>query len=197
MYPGKHIVVWVGSRKRPIFGIVVALILAFWLGTQYENGWRILGPKTSAQPISFEDLIPCTFAPANGDVLVRNVQIWQPGHSIEIDNGSTGNAIVKLLDADTRRVAVSFFVAANQTASYDYLPDGRYLVQYAFGDQLNQTCRAFAHTTAASEFPSIDTMAARPTQTGVILSTVTYTLYNVPSGNIRPKSINPRDFDAE
>jgi hypothetical protein len=184
--------------KQPIIGIVIALILGFWLGTQYENGWPFFSSKKAPPPLTFDDLVPtCTHVSVNGDVLVRNVQTDEKAHSIEIANGSSGNAIVKVLDADTHSLDVSFFVAANQTASYDYLPDGNYLVQYAFGDKLAKGCRAFINTTSAAQFPNIETMTANPTPTGVTFTSVSFTLYTVPTGNVIPQSINPKDFDAE
>jgi len=137
----------------------------------------------------------CQFIPDNGRVLSLNARSGE--HKIEIENGTAGNAIIKVRDATTGRVSVSFFVALGRTASFDRLPDGTYQVQYAIGQALAADCHSFVHTEAADEFPGPDNFSTRYTSGAIVYQVGTYTLYSVPDGNVRPHAISLEQFNAE
>lgn len=209
MYPGKSFVVWVRPRIGAVVGTTLALVAAFWLGTKYEDGWRlravppsdwVVPDKTQATPpkrsLDFSDLIPsCTQPIPNGAILDSRLP-YQHGHILEINNGTDGDAIIKVRDAATGRLAESFFVGRGLKASVGNLPDGQYQIQYAFGDRLAQDCRSFVKTSARSQFPGIKTLVTQPTDDGELLTSLEYTLYAVPNGNVQPQPISQQAFDA-
>ena len=148
--------------------------------------------------IDFDKLTPqCSTPPWNGKVLDGYAAKGASGHEVEIKNGSSADAIVKLRDAVSGRLAVSFFVQKGATATFGRLPDGTYHVQYAFGSNLAVDCRSFAHVTSAQQMPSVESMVTRYSQTKIIRSHLTYTLYTVPGGNVRPEYFDPTLFEAE
>ncbi len=138
----------------------------------------------------------CATPSINGAVLGGYAASMPPGHKIEIKNGSDGDAIVKIRDANSGRLAASFFVARNATAAFGTLPDGTYRIQYAFGNALKQDCRSFVRF-VAGQFPDLETLRTTYTGNQIVHDHITYTLYGVPAGNVRPQSLDAATFDAE
>jgi len=149
-------------------------------------------PATNAAPVP-----TCAFPPSNGEILVKHGKWSNEGHSIEITNGSGGNAIIKVRDAYSASVVVSFFVAKGATASIVNVPDGTYRIQYAFGGDLRSDCRSFVRVTSAAQFPDIESLRTRYTSTEIIWSQLSYTLFSVPDGNVRPQALDVATFNAE
>jgi DnaJ domain len=139
----------------------------------------------------------CSFPPTNGEVLAQH-GVWnKKGHSIEITNGSGGNAIIKVRDAYTGSLAVSFFVVKGATASIINVPDGTYRIQYAFGGDLQSDCHSFVRVTSAAQFPDIESLRTRYTPTEIVRSRLSYTLFSVPDGNVRPQALDIAAFNAD
>jgi hypothetical protein len=144
------------------------------------------------------DPVPtCLVQPFNGKVLAKNIQSTENGHSIEVKNGSTANAIIKIRDAYSGTLRLSFFVAKDSTASFADLPDGIYRIQYAFGGGFGRDCRSFSQITSAAQFPAIESLTTEITSSQIITKSLTYTLYTVPGGNVRPQSIDKDSFNAD
>jgi hypothetical protein len=76
------------------------------------------------------------------------------------------------------------------------VPDGDYRIQYAFGD-LGTDCRSFARVISAAQFPDIEVLRTRYTQDEIIRSRLSYTLFSVPDGNVRPQNIDIATFRAD
>lgn len=163
------------------------------------NGQGNIVPSYPVPPTSAtaSTLPTCLTPPLNGQILEGRIATAQKGHVIEIQNGSNGDAIVKVRNADTGRLAVSFFVAKGQSSSIKNLPDGDYLIQYALGGALKSDCRSFARAAAASQFPDIEPLQTSYTQTQIVRSRLSYTLYSVPNGNVRPQGLSVDAFEAD
>ncbi len=112
----------------------------------------------------------CVFPPENGAVLTSNLRSKAKGQVLEIRNGSSGNAIVKV---------------------------GTYRFQYAFGDDLRADCRNFIQIASAAQFPDIESLRTLHTQNQIEHSRLSYTLYSVPSGNVRPETLDAAKFNAD
>lgn len=162
---------------------------------------------SSADPVEEAQAEPvpppatCKSPPGNGEILIDRRGSTSEGHVLEIKNGSRGDAIIKLRDASTSQTVASFFVSRGNSASLTEIPDGIYAVQYAMGDKLTEDCRTFVDdgTATASEFPGTDELATRYQEelggTTVIRGKLTYTLYSVPYGNVRPAGISMDSFN--
>jgi hypothetical protein len=140
----------------------------------------------------------CPYPVMNGETLVkRNVWSSNDGHAIEIENGSGGNAIVKVRNAYTGALLVSFFVAKGSMAAITNVPDGAYRIQYALGGNLGIDCQSFARVMSASQFPEIETLTTNYTTSRYYKQRLSYTLFPVPHGNVRPLPLDIAAFNAE
>lgn len=142
----------------------------------------------------------CASVPSNGDVLAGSKRLLRKGHLLTIQNGSGGDAIVKVRKAATGKVFATYFIANNDQADLAGLPDGDYRIQYAFGEQLGADCKSFVGVKGAGEFPDIERMVTseQPDLMGTMIrrAHVTYTLYSTPSGTVRPTNIDAEQFNA-
>jgi hypothetical protein len=169
-------------------------------GTNYY-GPTESGPSTptAAVPLPSRPEPTCAHPPANGRRLGGYLRERGDGHSLVIENGAEGPAIIKVRNAATGRLAVSFFVAAGNTASFDRLPDGDYRIQYAIGGDLRRDCRSFVSPISIAEFPRGEPFVTQRQEeydgVRIIRSRLTYTLYTTPGGTILPVPIDPGSFE--
>lgn len=152
--------------------------------------------NTSSAPTT-KSAPTCAMMPDNGDILSREVISPQYAHSIQIKNGTAGNAIIKVRDSDSGAVKLSFFVRRGDVASFNGLPDGNYRIQYALGDKLGVDCRTFLNPDSAAQVPSIQIFRTERTSTQIITKAYSLTLYPVPHGNLRPEKIDLSAFNAQ
>jgi hypothetical protein len=89
----------------------------------------------------------CALTIPNGQVLQQNGGLlWtERANTLKIENRSGYGVILKLRDMMLGRMRVSLFVAKNSSAIYDRIPGGRYIVDYALGNALDESCSAFSH----------------------------------------------------
>jgi hypothetical protein len=142
-------------------------------------------PKPDYQSVDPETVPACPWSPANGQILNGRLPATGRGHTLEIKNGSGGNAIVKVRHAFDGRLVISFFVASSETAAINDLPDGTYRIQYAYGNKLRQDCRSFITLLAAGQFPDAENLRTEYTGSQIIRARLSYTLFAVRSGNVR------------
>ena len=165
---------------------------------EFNEQLAAIGPD--ANVASFAPEPTCANPPASGQRLSGR-RLSGAGHRVEIENGASGDAIIKIRDADTGRLVISFFAAQNTTAGIQGLRDGRYTIQYAFGPALAADCRSFASISSASEFPGTETLATEERQealgTRIIRQRLRYTLYSVPDGNVQPVPLDAGAFNRD
>jgi hypothetical protein len=139
----------------------------------------------------------CDHIPASGARL-EGRKLSGQGHELRIDNGTNGDAIIKIRDAGTGRLLTSFFVRQHTVAGVSGLPDGSYAFQYAFGRALAAGCKSFTAITAADEFPREGPLLTELVEGGVRIRTakLTYTLHSVDGGNVQPIAIDANAFNA-
>ncbi len=152
-----------------------------------------------AEPLAYEEpeQARCSYVVGNGHVLQNNMGIPEFGHRIEIQNGTAGDAIIKVRDASTNQLRVSFFVARNQTAQFDDLPDGSYILQYAFGDALAADCKSFITIHSADRFPGVEYFESTEVGDEIETQILGYTLYATPDGDVEPQSISESEFERD
>ena len=106
----------------------------------------------------------CWKVPENGETLYRINPGVSPGHDITLINDTPKTAIVKVRSAFSKRLISAVYMVGNASAMLENLPDGYYVVQYAFGDKLANGCVSFVSTEGAWQFP--DTENLRTIATG-------------------------------
>jgi len=194
-----------------LVGVPAAICLAVALtggGNSNAAAGRPYVPSTykesgAAPPIVLplepaERVVPpalCADPPSSGDELQRD-GFKQDGHRITIENGGSGNALVKVRDDTGKRVA-TLYVARSRTGVISNLPDGRYRILFAVGDQLDASCAAFAGDFQAQQFPDIETFETVREGDQIMTSDLKLTLHSVVGGNVRPRGVSEASFDAE
>ncbi len=166
----------------------------------------IFGPEANNAAPNVSNAAPvssaptCSTTPSNGEILSDRREAANEGHILEIDNGTAGDAIIKIRNAESDRTIASFFVQRGGKANLNNIPDGTYTIQYAVGDKLAEDCKSFPNGQAsADQFPGPDTLTTKYQDgelgTSVIRSRLSFTLYSVPGGNIQPESIAMDEFN--
>ena len=74
-------------------------------------------------------------------------------HSIRIENETLYNMLAKVRDVKSGRVVASFFIPSGGAFKYDYIFDGVYKLQYAFGSKLDASCKNLLAPIVISESP--------------------------------------------
>jgi DnaJ-domain-containing protein 1 len=166
-------------------------------GSTFASTSGLHVPKADFRSIDPQTSPTCPWPPSNGQILVGHLPRDGEGHTLEIDNGSGGNAIIKVRDAFSGQVVVSFFIANSGSAGIGGLPDGNYHIQYAFGNKLRQDCRSFITVIEAGQFPDVERLKTEYISSQVIRSRLSYTLYTVRSGNVKPQGISAAAFNSD
>ncbi|KQX25950.1 MULTISPECIES: hypothetical protein [unclassified Sphingomonas] len=143
----------------------------------------------------------CAAPPESGRKLAGDMELGAEGHSIELQNSGMRDALIKIRHADTGRLAASFFLRRQEGLSIDGVPDGRYIIQYAFGAALAPDCKSFTHILKANQMPEVDDMITEviddDEHTEVKRSSVSYDISVSESANVKPVTIDAAAFNAE
>jgi hypothetical protein len=199
---------WWTPRMVP-YGAAAAVVVAIgiiayaYASARYPSRPVLIPPSNPAPaygsvPAAAPVLI-CEFPPANGQIMTAGRRLGTAAgmHSITIQNGTEGDAIVVVRDVYSGEVVVSFFVATGRNASFAHLPNGTYRIQWAFGDVLGAGCSTFAGAAVASEFEQQEIMQTKAVEGCTEYEAITLTLYAVPQGTARSHSIPLEQFYAK
>jgi hypothetical protein len=171
-----------------------------WPGTPVGAEPETIPETLSPVAAPIEVTPPCSHPPSNGSVLSGRSKLVKDGHELKIDNGTSGDAIVKIRNRASNALYASFFIEKGNAATLSGIADGEYSVQYAIGTSLAQDCKSFSGSFNASTFPQTEPFRARYVNDyrgeGYIYSSLSYTLYSVPGGNVRPTSISLDSFNS-
>ncbi|QEH77664.1 hypothetical protein EIK56_05620 [Sphingomonas sp. C8-2] len=153
-------------------------------------------------PAAQEPGVPvCATPPESGRKLAGDMELGSEGHSIELQNSGMRDALVKIRHADTGRLAASFFLRQQEALTIEGVPDGRYLIQYAFGPALAADCRSFTRILKANQMPEADELATQviddDEHTEVKRSSLSYDISVSESANVKPVAIDAAAFNAE
>ena len=124
----------------------------------------------------------CWKMPENGEILYRVNSRESRGHAIELINETPRQAIVKVRSAFSKRLIAAVYMVANASAELEGIPDGYFVVQYAFGEQLANGCVSFVKTDGAWQFP--DTENLRTIATGEGPQHLDYSLSLAPDQSV-------------
>jgi hypothetical protein len=143
----------------------------------------------------------CANPPPSGEKLAGDMEVGSGGHSIQVANAGGGDALVNIRHADTRKLANRFYLRSAEQMVIEGVPDGLYLIQYAFGPALATDCKTFTRIIRARELPEPDDLQTQTieteTQTEIKHSSVAYEISVSESGNMKPVNIDAAAFNAE
>lgn len=152
-------------------------------------------------PAKPAEVSACTAPPAPGQKLAGDMKLADEGHSITLANSGGGDALVKIRHAATGKLAASFFIRAQEELAIEGVPDGTYLIQYAFGPALAADCKSFTRIIKANQMPDADVMKTvvidDEDHTEIKRSSVSYALSVSETANVKPVSIDAAAFNAE
>lgn len=143
----------------------------------------------------------CANPPASGDKLAGDMDVGSGGHSIQVANAGGGDALVNIRHADSRKLANRFYLRRMEQMTIEGVPDGIYLIQYAFGPALAADCKTFTRIIRARELPDVDDLQTQTIEdedkTEVKHSSVSYELSVTEDANMKPVKIDAAAFNAE
>lgn len=143
----------------------------------------------------------CANPPGSGEKLAGDMDVGSGGHSIQVANGGGGDALVNIRHADTRKLANRFFLRSMENMVIEGVPDGTYLIQYAFGPALAADCKTFTRIIRARELPEPDDLQTEiiddEDKTETKHESVSYELSVTEDANMKPVKIDAAAFNAE
>jgi hypothetical protein len=143
----------------------------------------------------------CASPPPTGEKIAGDMQLGAEGHAIDIENSGVRDALVKVRHAGTGKLAASFFIRKQEAMTIEGVPDGDYVIQYAFGPALAPDCQSFTRIIKANAFPGSDVLKTETIDdaehTEVKRMTISYQI-NVTEtpGTMRPVAIDAATFNA-
>jgi len=144
----------------------------------------------------------CASPPPTGEKIAGDMVLGAEGHAIEIENGGGGNALVKIRHATTGKLAASFYIRKLEAMTIEGVPDGDYVIQYAFGPALAADCKSFTRIIKASAIPGSDVLKTETIDdaehTEVKRMSISYQI-NVTEtpGTVRTVAIDAATFNAD
>lgn len=143
----------------------------------------------------------CADPPPSGEKLAGDMELAPEGNSIQIANAGGGDALVNIRHADSRRLAARFYLRSMEQMTIEGVPDGSYIIQYAFGPALAPDCKTFTRIIRARELPEPHTFKTETIDddqhTEVRHSSVSYELSVTEEANMKPLKIDAAAFNAE
>ncbi len=143
----------------------------------------------------------CATPPASGEKLAGDMELASEGHSVDFENDGGGDAIVKMRHLKTGKLAASFMLRKMESVTIEGVPDGDYIVQYAFGPALAPDCRSFTRIIMANQMPEADhlrtTMIDDEQHTETKRMSVSYQLSVRETSNMKPVRIDAAAFNAD
>lgn len=158
-----------------------------------DAGGNASAPTASSVPNAAAE---CARVLHNGLVLTGDYPPIDYPHQLTIQNKHGSPAVVKLLNLQTRQRTL-FYVGAGQTASLANIPDGTYNIAYASGGHLAADCETVIRPDATMVFPGPQTFTTKIIGDQVETAELSYTLFRVPNGNVKPKPISVAAFNAD
>lgn len=140
---------------------------------------------------------PCAIGLATGDILTGELPVLDYPHRLIIENGQNkSDAFVKLVGIDSP-IKTLFFVAGGTRAELSNIPDGRYDIAFALGGTLAADCETVIRPRSTEKFPETQTFATERTEESIKTGVLSFTLFEVQSGNVAPVGISVAEFNED
>jgi hypothetical protein len=158
--------------------VVAAVLLLIWVS-----------PKPAAP-------LPPPRRLANGTI-IAGLHLDGNG-TLEIDNGTANDAVIKVVDQRTHRALEACYILAERKVSIGHVPDGEILVYFASGSDFDSSLGGFTRDKGFSKF--VDALAftteVLPTADGINTQSTTFTLtlHPVANGNAKTSAVDEAEF---
>lgn len=176
------------SKSRVSTWLVVCCLLIL-VGVS----WILGGNRESSAPA--ERAQPTTYVRPTDHVLPNGYDMWGRGHSglgeLVVDNGTSYDAVAKLVDAETMRTSRMMFVQRGRVATMQHIGQGTYILRYALGLNWQTSNRTFERHAQYAEFDEF--LEYVQSSRGGYWS-YEITLHKVPGGDARTTDIDEQEF---
>jgi hypothetical protein len=136
-----------------------------------------------------------TVVPSNNEILFDAYPDSNFRGELTVDNGTSSQAVAKLIERRTHQKILSFAISARNKATIRAIPDGSYDLLFAFGDQLYLHTDRFRTAHGFSKFTDTMDFSTRATAESIVWSKNSVTLHAVISGNARTQSLSREEFE--
>ena len=132
----------------------------------------------------------------NGSIIQN---LYRSGDGVlKIDNGTSRDAVIKLVDEDQGQAIAVFYVRAGNVATLDKIPDGKYRVMLASGMDWDRVGHEFTRDRSFAKFDKImDFVSSDQIEGDQVYRRsheITLTLHKVPYGNATTSKISEQEF---
>jgi hypothetical protein len=157
----------------------------------------ILQPRSplKSSTIIARPLPAARFLP-NGSI-IKN--LYRSGDGVlKIDNGTARDAVIKLVDEKLGRVIVEFYVRAGNLVAINQIPDGKFTVMLASGEDWDPEGHKFTRDKSFAKFDKLaDYVTIEQSEGDQVYRRsheITLTLHKVPYGNATTSKISEQEF---
>ena len=202
------------SKWRPVLwivGVLVLVVVAVVLVPPNppwrQNDWPTprlpqIPQQSSVQfqpqvyPIQPAKPLPPPRSLANGTMITELSRIGNG--TLKIDNGTTHDAVIKVVDERAAKIVVAFYVCAGRVAQIEHIPDGDFRVLFAGGMDWDADVGNFTRDKAFAKFDeALDFVTTRTTKGYEVYkkySVFTLTLHAVLNGNAKTTNVDEEEF---
>jgi hypothetical protein len=115
--------------------------------------------------------------------------------SLEVSNGTSRDAYLKVVDPLTNQLVAAFFVESGLTFTLEEIPDGDYEVLFVLGEVWDSSTRSFTRNKSYAKFDSPLEFITRELYNGIEYSILKATLHEVVDGNTTTSAVTEGEFE--
>lgn len=127
---------------------------------------------------------------ANGKVLSKKSTYFNGRGELKIDNGTSLDAIAKLVNIKTNKSVITVYVKANNVYNISKITDGDYKLFFNLGNDWNDEIKAFSVNSSYEVFEEKFDYVTTESE----YSTFSVTLNPVINGNAETNNVTPNEF---
>ena len=118
------------------------------------------------------------------------------GHgSLRISNGTSSDAIAKLVDTSTNKTCRLVYIQASTVGTISSIGSGNYTLKFSLGSEYAKDSGKFLYSQSFSKFDEILDFSVSRTNDGIRWMDYEVTLNPVVGGTARTSSISAADFE--
>lgn len=200
----------VGYNKKDRYKKIILIFIAllFFIGLYTKNAdapISVIPSNTEDQPIQTIKNIPTQIKdPKNyvslssGTIFSKNPYYLNGLGKLQIKNGTSLDAIAKLVNATIDKSVFTVYIKANSTYMIDKVKDGNYKLFFNLGNDWDTELKAFAVNSGYKVFKDLFDFTTREYKEGDYIhtkySTFEVTLNPVVGGNAETENVNVVEF---
>lgn len=137
---------------------------------------------------------PVTVRYSTGTNLIRPSDVGGRG-SRQISNGTSSDAIAKLVDSETNKTVRLVYIQASSNFTIGNIRPGNYVLKFSLGTGYDEKAGKFISSQSFAKFDDLLKYTEEETETGIYFHKKRVTLNPVPNGNASTSPISESDFD--